>query len=400
MKLIFHNVLLLILISASHTTLNSNLKENVISFLQGSQDNKHTIYDVSNKEHDNKIDKRIPKQTANVIRVNEFKNLNDLGISKTKDKASRKRYHIDSLLNYLKRRAGSSRVLSTSNSESSSRELKDWKEHWIQKKFEAANATPIRGDDVNMVAARSWGVPCGDPNQHDIPWGTCMLPMECEAEYRIYRGDYLCGWTQFVCCSLQLTTYDMYQRFDISFADSSLATDSEEKRNKGKSLKERKGRKRLMKKKKRKRERLKRKRKIKRNIKKIIKEIRKILNKSYSNGTTARKKKTKQLKAFIQHLKKQFKNDRKHVKNIHELELMKIDSALQTKLNQIRNMNQDFIKNSTFRDIVVNGTITKEGARMLVAAYPELASYLKTRRSGNRPKDYMDYDIKYGLVYY
>ncbi|XP_059048553.1 uncharacterized protein LOC131843814 [Achroia grisella] len=408
MKLNLHNFLLLVLISASQTSIYSNLKGNLQSFVQGILENKDAASNaILRNKLGEKIDGKIARQKAKIVtRAKEIEvDLNGIGISEARPSASKERHHMDPVLNYMKRRHGSlRRTKSTSLSESSSLEQKnwkdEWKEHWIQKKLEAINATPIRGDNVNMLGARPWGVPCGDPNQHDMPWGTCMLPMECEAEYRIYRGDYFCGRTQFVCCSLQLTTYDMYQGFDVSFADSSLATDSEEKKYRDRGSKEKKRSKTLRERKKRRRQRLKRKRNIKRNIKKITKEIRKILNRSYRNRTLAGKRKTKQLKAFVENLKKQYKNDRKSVKDIHELDLMKLDAALQTKLDQIRTMNQDFINNSTFRDIIVSGKMTKEGARMLASAYPELTSYLKTRRSGTPPLDYMDYDVEYGMIYY
>lgn len=233
-----------------------------------------------------------------------------------------------------------------------------------------------------------------------MPWGTCMLPMECESEYRIYRGDSFCGRTQFVCCALQLNTYDMYQGFDVSFADSSLATDTEEKKNRGKSSK--KKRKEKRRRDKRKRDRDKRKKIIKKNIRKIIREIRKILSRTYRNGTTARKMKTKQLKRFIKQLKKQYRNDRESVKDIHTLEMVKIDADLMKRLNQIKEVNNNFIKNSTFRDILTNGEMSQKGLRMLLEAYPELATYISTRRRVNQNpfKDYLDYDIEYGLTYY
>ncbi|XP_045776948.1 uncharacterized protein LOC123875252 [Maniola jurtina] len=321
-------------------------------------------------------------------------------------------YHKDPVLNYMKgrnfRRARRSSESSyfESDSSSSSREIPDWKEewkqHWLQKKLEAINSSVPKGDIVNMVAARPWGVPCGDPNQHDAPWGSCMLPMECEAEYRIYRGDYFCGRTKFICCALEVTNYDLYAGFDVSFADSSLATDTEEKKGKNKGSKERKRRKRARDKKRRLRERLKRKRKIKRTIRKIMREIRKILNRSYRNGTTARKKKTKQLKKFIKELKKRYRKERKSVKDIHEMELIKIDAALQNRLNEIRGMNRDFISNQTFRDIIVNGTINRQNMKMLMKAYPDLADVFKSRRSGTvrSPRDYLEYDIEYGYLYY
>lgn len=196
----------------------------------------------------------------------------------------------------------------------------------------------------------------------------------------------------------------MYQGFDVSFADSGVSTDSEEKRNRGKGSKEKNRRRKKRERRRRKRDRLRRKRKIKKNIRKIIREIRKILNRAYRNGTTARKKRTKQLKKFIKELKKKYKKDRNSVKDIHEEDLIKLDAALQKRLNQFRDVNQDFLKNSTFRDIVVNGTMNKQGARMLLQAYPDLAVYLadKTRRNARRTGDAADhdYDVEYGMLYY
>ncbi|CAG9565675.1 unnamed protein product [Danaus chrysippus] len=322
------------------------------------------------------------------------------------------RYRRDPVLNMIRRRHKLTRrkkdssVSTDTVSSSSSLEIpkwkEEWKEHWLHKKLDAINHSLPKGDIVNMVAARPWGVPCGDPNQFDLPWGSCMLPMECEAEYRIYRGDYFCGRTKFICCALQITNYDLYGGFDVSFADSSLATDSEEKRNKDRGSKERKRRKRIGERKKRLRQRMKRKRRIKRTIRRIIREIRKILNRSFRNGTTARKRKTKQLKKFIKDMKKQYIKERKAVKDIHEMELIKIDAALQKRLTEIRGVNQEFIKNSTFRDIVVNGTINKQNARILMDAYPELKEFLQTRRKGvgENPRDHLDYDIEYGYLYY
>lgn len=198
----------------------------------------------------------------------------------------------------------------------------------------------------------------------------------------------------------------MYQGFDVSFADSDMLTDSEEKRNRQAGSKERKRKAKRIAKERRTRNRLRRKRAIRKNISKIIKEIKKILSTSYRNGTTARKKKTQQLKRFVKFLKRQYKKDRKSVKDIHEMELIKIDRLLQQKLAQIIGMNREFIKNHKFRDLVVNGSISPKAVRTLVEAYPELVQMLdKTRRSsgrsGNLEKpDYLEYDIEYGLLYY
>lgn len=243
-------------------------------------------------------------------------------------------------------------------------------------------------------------MPCGDPNQHDMPWGTCMLAVECESEYRIYRGDYFCGRTQYVCCALQMTNYDLYQGIDASFDEKSLSTDSREL----KSSNEDKKKKSKKRKRKRRKEREKRKKRIKKNIKKIVREIKKILDRHYRNGTKQRKRKTKQLKKFVTHMKKQYKKERQAITNIHEEELIKIDIKVMTRLQQIKEVNHNFMKNSTFRDIIVNGTATKQGARMLVEAYPELQSYFNLRRSGSGlkapSKDYLEYDVEYGYLYY
>ncbi|XP_068619273.1 uncharacterized protein [Battus philenor] len=320
-------------------------------------------------------------------------------LHRTKGVEEQQRFRKDPVMNMMLR---GRRKLSDTDyaSSSSSIELQHWKDEWkdvwLVKKLEALNSSVPVGDTVNMAAARPWGVPCGDPNQHDMPWGSCVLAQECEPELRVYRGDLACGRSAFVCCALQLSTYDMYGGFDVSFAESSLETDTEERRLRDMSSREKRQRKRRREKRKRKRDRLKRKRKIKKNIKNIIKELRKILDRSYRNGTSMRKKKTKQLKRFIKELKKQYRKDRQSVKEIHEMEVIKIDAELMKKLTQIRLMNRNFMKNGTFRDIVVNGTMNKKQARMLMEAYPELEGSVLARRAAVAP----DYDLEYGYLYY
>lgn len=252
-----------------------------------------------------------------------------------------------------------------------------------------------------------------------MPWGTCMLAVECDAEYRIYRGDYFCGRTHYICCALLLTNYDMYQGLDISFDDSSFSTDSNEKNAKGNSAEDER-KKRKAERNKRKRERAKRKRDIKKTIRKIVTEIRKILNRAWRNGTAQRKRKTKELKKFIENLKKQYRKDRKSVVSVHEYEMVKIDTDLQKRLDQIQNVNQAFMSNDTFRDIIVNGTVNEEKLRMLLRSYPELGKMLgrgkkKKRRSNgldfdafptpvkkDEPdnKPVLEYDLEYGRLYY
>lgn len=247
-------------------------------------------------------------------------------------------------------------------------------------------------------------MPCGDPNQHDMPWGTCMLAAECDMEYRIYRGDRFCGRTHFVCCALQLSMYDMNQGFDISFEDSSMQTDSTEKRHRQMGSKERRRKRRERDRRRRKRDREVRKRNIKRKIGKIVREVQRILNRSYRNATTVRRKKTKTLKKFIKYLKKRYRMDRDTVKDIHEIQLIRIDYNLMQKLKQISEVNKKFMTNDTFRKIVLHGEMTYSGARMLIEAYPELSAQIKldkTRRSGGKtPEDYLNYDVEYGMLYY
>ncbi|XP_047536960.1 uncharacterized protein LOC125070972 [Vanessa atalanta] len=392
--------LLIIYTTIIYTSQFSDIKNNAISSIYKIGKRKSLFNDESNTNEHSKIKKdKIKVKNDRLKSIYNRQNLD----------SDKQHYLRNSVRNYVKKRSQydgrRAKDTDTSDTASSSIEIKnwkdEWKEHWLHKKLEAINSSIPKGDTVNIVAARPWGVPCGDPNQHDAPWGSCMLPMECEAEYRIYRGDYFCGRTKFICCALQITTYDMYAGFDVSFADSSLATDSEEKKNRERGSKERKRRKRIRDRKRRLRDRNKRKRKIKRTIRKIIREIRKVLNRSFRNGTTARKRKTKQLKKFIKEMKKRYIKDRKAVQDIHEIELTKIDAGLLNRLNEIKGMNQQYVKNATFRNIVVNGTISRQNQKILVEAYPDLMNMLNTRRRESvKPKDYLDYDIEYGYLYY
>ncbi|XP_063539409.1 uncharacterized protein LOC134748551 [Cydia strobilella] len=351
-------------------------------------------------------------------------------------------YQLDPILNKV-RRGGDS----LSDSGSSSREFKDWKKEWQDMwkniKVETKNfSTRVEGDVVNMVAARPWGVPCGDPSQHDMPWGSCVLPAECNAEYRIYKGDYFCGRTQWVCCSLNFHTYDLYQGLSVSLEESSMEIDSAVERERAKKKTSKERRKRTdRRRKRRKRLREERKRKIKRAIARIIKEVRRILDRAYKNGSKIRKKKTNTMKKFIKFLKRQYKLDRESAKDIHEMQMMEVDQAFMDKLNQIKELNSDFMTNDTFRNIIVNKTVTLRGAKMLVEAYPELQGFLPKeftkgdytrqgsarrsegssgsshRRGRARPKGgtrlrggvvrpsnrrnrrkYLDYDVEFGLL--
>ncbi|KAH9642988.1 hypothetical protein HF086_013549 [Spodoptera exigua] len=390
-----------------------------------------------------KEDKRDRKFAQN--KANLLKNVRNHNVGKKYDrdynspklsesidkKIGREHFLIDPVLNQLHRRR-MTRLRSGDNDDSSSSSLGDtdwkqeWKEIWIQKKFEALNSSAQRGDVVNMAAARPWGIPCGDPNQHDAPFGTCMLPAECEPEYRIYRGDADCGRTMYICCGIIATKYDMYNALDMSFEGSDFATDSSELKNNGKPDKKNKKTSKEKERNKRKKERNKRKTKMLNTIKKIIKEIRKILNSAFNNRTNEIKTKTKQLKKFIESMKKQYKKERQSVIKIHDNDLIKLDERVQAKLDQVLGVNENFMSNATFRDIVVNGTVSKRNLELLMRSYPELVKILKEKHRGGpkhkrrsgidlilgldeedrpsrpvkiKPKK-LNYDIEYGMLYY
>ncbi|XP_047993952.1 uncharacterized protein LOC125232362 [Leguminivora glycinivorella] len=348
-------------------------------------------------------------------------------------------YELDPILNKVRRMEAPS----SSDSDSSSREFQDWKaewkEMWHKKKLETRNlSTRPEGDSVNMAAARPWGVPCGDPAQHDMPWGSCVLAVECSAEFRIYKGDYFCGRTQWVCCAINFHTYDLYQGLSVSLEESSFEINSADERDRAKKKSSKERRKRSDRRRKRRRRlREERKRKIKRAIARIVKEVRRILDKAYKNASKLRKKKTNTMKKFIKFLKKQYKMDRESAKDIHEHQMMEVDQEFMDKLNQIKDLNADFMSNDTFRHIIVNKTLTLRGAKMLLEAYPELQEFMpkelvppgdytrqrkekSLRRGGgwsNRPsrrphlrggiqrppyrrgRKHLDYDVEYGLLY-
>ncbi|XP_063367681.1 uncharacterized protein LOC134656093 [Cydia amplana] len=297
-------------------------------------------------------------------------------------------YQLDPILNEVRRRGDSD---GDTSSGSSSREFQNWKEEWKEMwnkiKLETKNfSNRIESDVVNMAAARPWGVPCGDPSQHDMPWGSCVLPAECSAEYRIYKGDYFCGRTQWVCCSLNFHTYDLYQGLSVSFGESTMEANSADEREKAKKKNSKERRKRSeRRRKRRKRLREERKRKIKRAINRIIKEVRRILDKAYKNGSKIRKRKTNTMKKFIKFLKKQYRLDRESAKDIHEMQMLEVDQELMDRLNQIKDLNADFMTNETFRQILVNKTVSLRAAKMLVGAYPELQGFL--------PKEFVKVDF-------
>ncbi|XP_022818072.1 uncharacterized protein LOC111350664 [Spodoptera litura] len=277
------------------------------------------------------------------------------------------------------------RKLSDETSESSDMDLPhwkdEWKELWIEKKFEALNSTMPRGDAVNMLAARPLGSSCGDPNQQDAPWGSCMRPQDCDAEFRIYRGDQYCGKSTYVCCALVANKYDLYGAIDFSFAGSSFETDSNEilANTKAGVSKEVEIKERKREKYKREVERNKRKKKIIRNIKQVVKEMKSLLNKAFTNRTLEKRTKTKELKQFITNLKKKFKKDRKAVIDVHHHEIRQYDDKLQNKLGKVKYLNENFMTNYTFRELVVNGSLNKPLFMAILRSSPDMMSYIQNK---------------------
>ncbi|CAH0690346.1 unnamed protein product [Spodoptera exigua] len=256
--------------------------------------------------------------------------------------------------------------------------MEEFKDQWMQKKYEALNSTQLRGDVVNMAAARPWGVPCGDPNQHDTPWGSCTTPAECDPEYRIYRGDYFCGRTSFVCCTLIMTNYDLYQGLDISMEGSSESTDSSEIKNHNPDEVARKIQKK--KHKKRRRERARKKKLIRNHIKRITRQFKRILNSAYRNRSAETRKKTVALQKFIENMKEEFKKDRISLLKIRHYDVLKMYDKLQAKLNKITSFNENFMNNDTFRNIVLNGDVDKDKLKQYLRSQPEFKKYFKNKR--------------------
>lgn len=233
------------------------------------------------------------------------------------------------------------------------------------------------------------GRSCGDPSQQDTPWGSCMGPQDCDAEFRIYRGDHYCGRSTYVCCALVANKYDVYGGVDISFIGTSFETDSNEAAINAKTgaSKEIAHKERKRESNKRKIDRNKRKKKIIKTIQKLVTQINQILNAAYRNGTLQKKTRTKDLKQFIAKLKKKFRKDRNAVIDIHHNDVKKMDENLQGTLNKVKSVNSKFMTNDTFRQLVVNGTLNKPLFMAILRSSPDMLSDIQNemRKDGIDP---------------
>lgn len=175
----FHLTLLVLSLNAIHASIYSVLKQNVISLLDGLQADRRDLTPERrgtmrgfhhNKKQQDAKDKKSAQSKAHVlksVRTHE-QNLNvgrDVAYSKfagSQDKIRKEYFHMDPVLNELRRReAAVKRRTGSSDDDESSLEdeqfwMDQWNEHWMQKKFEALNSTQLRGDVVNMVAASKY----------------------------------------------------------------------------------------------------------------------------------------------------------------------------------------------------------------------------------------------------
>lgn len=200
MKSILHLVIITIYLTLTNSNLDYiDLRRNLISHIQRYQSRKYFGKDgnyfdkdisskygpwvqekeilrtrPANKENDNsnvddndtedRIDVMRARQKALVLSKAKGKEaeLNDLNVLGSEDFNNRKiRYHMDPVFNVLRStnlRRDIEPLSTDTESSSSSMETGDFKEQfkelWLQKKYEALNATIPQGDQVNMVAAR------------------------------------------------------------------------------------------------------------------------------------------------------------------------------------------------------------------------------------------------------
>lgn len=183
MKLILYLVALTCYIATSDSSVYKNIKEDVLSFLKRSYDDDKPRFQIetNNARKEKNALKRQPNlfQKAMMLKKKSKKEYEIQKRSRkeleAREKAKREarldntktigkgHYQLDPVLNFVKRRDFRRRIIdssSTDDSSSSSVEMQnwkdEWKEHWIQKKFEAINSTVEKNDVVNMVAASEY----------------------------------------------------------------------------------------------------------------------------------------------------------------------------------------------------------------------------------------------------
>lgn len=263
-----------------------------------------------------------------------------------------------------------------------------------------------------------WGIDCGDPNQHDVPWGKCVLSVQCDAESRVYRGDSFCGRTSFVCCAVMLTDteWDNAPLDNLSFEDSGLTTDSQEKKEtaaKKSQIKQHRIDTADIKMRHKKKERI---RNVKRMILKITSVMHRLLTKMFANNTRKRLKAIKKYRNIVKQLKEEYLNDKRQTLILHESFVQKVDENMYKSLQQVMDTNVKFVQNSTFAKIVSERKTNTDEEKMLLEAYPELEQAIRANHKAaapepqlepetapsrrSMPNNHFAYDVEYGFLYY
>lgn len=179
----FYITLLILSFNVIQASIYSNLKQNVLSLLQRASEDKELGYNKAEttrgpvryfqyKKQEDARDAKSAQNKATILKkvrtheenLNIGKDMPSSKLTATVDKKiGREYYHMDPVLNELKRRSQSFRRQASEEeavSSDSSLDMKfwmdEWDEHWMQKKFEALNSSEPRGDVVNMVAASKY----------------------------------------------------------------------------------------------------------------------------------------------------------------------------------------------------------------------------------------------------
>lgn len=202
----------------------------------------------------------------------------------------------------------------------------------------------------------------------------------------------------------------------MSFEDSGLTTDSQEKRERAsKKLKIRMHRMETKKMKHENQKKL-RKRRIKRMIKKIANFMSTLFTKIYQNNSRQRFKALMKYKKVVGILKKEYLKDKMQTIMLHDSFIRKIYDNTYKSLQQVMDANINFIRNSTFAKIMSTRAMSVKEEKMLLEAYPELEESIRanqvasavelqlgqnavpSRRS--EPTNRFNYDVEYGFLYY
>lgn len=164
-----HIWLILFYLGSSQSSVYTNIRETVQSILSSARDesdspereptdklNSLRYFRQQSSEAADNLQAQNKASILRIARTKEHRLNNGRDIPPNRQsgdpRIGKEYYHMDPVLNHVKRR---SRI--SSEKTSSSLEMDDWKDQfnneWLQKKIEAVNSTRYEGDQVNMVAA-------------------------------------------------------------------------------------------------------------------------------------------------------------------------------------------------------------------------------------------------------